>query len=534
MENTIKQFNPATGEALASVQLQSAEGIPMTVARARVAQAVWAKLSYKERAKHIMKIQRFLADNVKRAVKIISSSTGKAHQDVIATEVLTGVLSCQWYAENTAKVLQPQPLPCGTIIFRNKTNTLYYEPLGVVGIISPWNYPFSIPFGEIIMGLMAGNAVILKVASNVVHVGNFIEECMCAGQLPNGLFQHVVVSGSEVGKALLSNGIDKLFFTGSVNVGKQLMAEAAKTLTPVSLELGGNDAMVVLADASIERAVNCACWAGFQNAGQSCGGVERVFVHRSIYDEFLKQLIAKTNALRHGPDNGKFKVDIGSVTTEGQWKTIKAQVDEAVQQGARIVAQSQPVGDCSKGFFFPATVMTGCTPDMTIMRDETFGPVLPVVPFTDEEEVVGLVNGISLALTNSIFSENSANAERLAHRLQSGVVVINDHLYSHGATESPWGGWKNSGIGRTHGYLGLKEMTNVKCINRERLPSCLVPRNLWWYPYTEDTFKVMMASLVFLAPRSFCEFLRGTMRIVGGCGYMFKKWKVQSSTPDNP
>ncbi|CAD2213103.1 succinate-semialdehyde dehydrogenase (NADP+) [Angomonas deanei] len=377
------------------------------------------------------------------------------------------------------------------------------------------------------MGLMAGNGVVLKVASNVVHVGEFIDECIRAGDLPDGLFAHVNVPGATAGPAFLAAGIDKLFFTGSVPVGKQLMAEAAKTLTPVCLELGGNDPMVVLSDANIERAVNCACWAGYQNAGQSCGGVERIYVDEKIYDVFLAELAKKTRALRHGPETFKFEVDIGAITTKGQLQTITTQVEEALKKGATIVAQSQPVGDLSKGYFYPATVLAGCTPDMLIVKDETFGPVLPVIPFKTEDEAVAMANNINLALTSSVFSNSGSHARKVAARLQSGVVTINDHLYSHGMAESPWGGWKESGIGRTHGYLGLKEMANVKNINEDFLPSWMAPRNLFWHPFSKSTYEMISASIGLLAPRSVGDFFSSLCTVSKHASFMFTKWKVE-------
>lgn len=523
--------NPATGAVVGEYVQQHAEDITKAVAAAREAQAAWAKLSYNDRAKHLYKMKTFLAANADRACEVITACSGKVLQDSLATEVISGVLACDWYAKNTKKVLASQRLPSGSLFFANKHNELFYEPVGVVGIISPWNYPFSIPFGEVLMGIMAGNAVLLKVATNSTPVGCFIDEVIAAGGLPRGLFQHLIVSGAEAGPALLSAGINKLFFTGSVGVGKRLMAEAAKTLTPVSLELGGNDPMVVLKDASIERAVNCACWAGYQNAGQSCGGVERVYVDETIYPEFLAQLKAKTAALRHGPDSGNFDVDMGCMTTKGQYDTVDAQVKEAVAQGAKIEAQSRPAPGCpTEGLFYPATVLTGCTPAMQVMREETFGPILPVVPFRTEEEAIQLANDCSLALTSSVFSRDMKHAKAVAMRLQSGVVSINDHLYSHGMSEAPWGGWKESGLGRTHGYLGLKEMCNVKCLNTDSVPSGWLPRNLWWYPFSEDTFKLLRSALAFAAPSSFGNMLSSLWYVVTHSSYMFSPWKVKDKS----
>lgn len=531
MAGVTKQLNPATGEALESVPNTPVDEVPRIIAKARDAQKKWAAKSFKERAVYIRRIKAFLAANCDRAAEVISKNNGKTRQDALATEVLPCIMACEWYAANTSKVLKDQQLPCGNILFANKSNVLTYSPLGVVGIISPWNYPFSIPFGEIIMGLMAGNAIVLKVATPTTLVGAFIEECIAAGNLPDGLFAHVVVSGAEVSKAFLAAGIDKIFFTGSVNVGRQLMAAAAATLTPLSLELGGKDPMIVCEDADLERAVNCACWAGYQNAGQSCGGVERIYVHEAVKDRFLAALVAKTKALRHGPDSD-FGVDMGSITTKGQLQTIQAQVDEAVRDGAVIAAQSVPVGDCSKGFFYPATVLTNVNHKMRIMREENFGPVLPVMTFRTEDEAVALANDCTMALTSSIFSNNAKTARRIARRLESGVVTINDHLYTHGLSETPWGGWKESGLGRTHGYLGLKEMSNVRCVNDERLPASWIPRNMWWYPFSKATYDGIKSGVGFLAPAGVGSFLRDSARLVKfAVGRMFTPWKVGGREP---
>lgn len=527
-----KQFNPATGEPLSSVENTAVDVLPAIVKKAREAQRkVWGPMAFKDRAVYIKRIKSFLAAHAEEGAEIISLCNGKTRQDAMATEILSCVMACDWYAGNTHKVLKPQKLPNGNILFANKTNTLEYSPVGVVGIISPWNYPFSIPFGEVIMGLMAGNAVILKVATPTTLVGKFIEKCINAAQLPEGLFSHVVLSGAQAGPAMLAAGINKLFFTGSVGVGKKLMAEAAQTLTPLSLELGGKDPMVVLADADIERATNCACWAGYQNAGQSCGGVERIYVHKSLYPAFVALLVAKTKALRHGPAGATpGEVDMGCITTQGQLDTIRRQVEEAVAKGAKIVAQSRPTGDCSKGFFFPATVLTDVDHSMTIMREENFGPVLPVMSFETEDEAVSLANDCSMALTASVFSRSGTSAKRVASKIEAGVVSINDHLYSHGQSEAPWGGWKESGLGRTHGYLGLKEMSNVRCINNDLVPSSWIPRNMWWYPFTKESYKGICSGIGFLAPTSAMHFVKAAATLLPfAVKTMFAPWKVPGS-----
>ncbi|MEL0028063.1 MAG: aldehyde dehydrogenase family protein, partial [Perlucidibaca sp.] len=319
------------------------------------------------------------------------------------------------------------------------------------------------------------------------------------------------------------HGIDKIFFTGSVPAGKQLMAQAAETLTPLSLELGGKDPMVVLADADLERAANGAAWAGYQNAGQSCGGVERVYVHASVYAEFVALLAQKTRALRHGVPDDACSVDVGSMTTAKQRQTVERQVADAVAQGAKIVAQSRLVGS-GDGEFFPATLMTDVTHDMIIMRDETFGPVIPVMPFKDEDEAVALANDCSMALSASVWSRDLKRAKRLATRINSGVVAINDHLYTHGMANVPWGGPKESGIGRTHGPEGLMEMTRPKVVNWDWLHA---RRNIWWYPQDRGTYDAMLTAAQIAAPTSALNFLGALSRLMPKMATkMYSSWRA--------
>ncbi len=319
---TVLDTNPATGTAVAELNETDLAKLPEIMSKAREAQAIWAAKSFKERARHITMMRSYIVDRADDLARTVSESNGKTLTDALATEVLPCALACKWYANNAEKYLKEKNRPGGSILFFNKKTHMLRVPLGVVGIISPWNYPLSIPFGEIVMGLMAGNAVLLKVAAATPAVGRAIEQIIAAGELPEGLFHHIVGSGSKVATGFFENGVDKLFFTGSVPAGKTLMAQAAETLTPVSLELGGNDPMLVLEDADLERATNGAAWAGYQNAGQSCGGVERVYVVDAVYDQFVDLLAKKTRQLRHGVGCKDFDVDIGSLTTAGQLRTV--------------------------------------------------------------------------------------------------------------------------------------------------------------------------------------------------------------------
>jgi succinate-semialdehyde dehydrogenase/glutarate-semialdehyde dehydrogenase len=515
--------NPATLEEVGRVPNTDLSTLPSLFERARAAQKEWAKRSFAERRRHVEKMRDYIVEHAEELAAIVSRENGKLKLDALTTEVIPAALAADWYAKNAERSLAPKRVPMGSILFINKRNQLRRVPLGVVGIISPWNYPLSIPFGEAVMGLMAGNAVLLKVAAATITVGQAIERIALAGNLPDGLFQHIVGSGGKVSQAFFDNGINKLFFTGSVPTGRTLMAAAAKTLTPLSLELGGKDPMIVLPDADLERAANGAAWAGYQNAGQSCGGVERIYVHESVYEPFVELLAAKTRAMRHGPDHGH-DVDMGAMTTEDQLATVRRHVDEAVKAGAKIVAQSRPTDAGAKGYFYPATLVTGVDHSMELMREETFGPVLPVMKFASVDEAIRLANDSTMALTSSVWTKNVAVGKEIADRLESGVTTVNDHLYTHGQSETPWGGWKDSGVGRTHSALGLEEMTQAKLVNWDIMPA---KRNIWWYPFDKDTYDGMLAALRMNYPKSFFAWLRDATTVTKlMLRKMFSPWKT--------
>ena len=515
--------NPATLEEVGRVPNTDLADMPAIFARARAAQVDWAKRSFADRRRHVQKMRDYIVEHAEELAAIVSRENGKLRLDALTTEVIPAALAADWYAKNAEKALSPRRVPMGSTLFINKRNQLRRVPLGVVGIISPWNYPLSIPFGEVVMGLMAGNAILLKVAAATITVGEAIERIVAAGELPAGLFQHIVGSGGRVSQAFFDNGIDKLFFTGSVPTGKTLMAAAAKTLTPLSLELGGKDPMIVLPDADLERAANGAAWAGYQNAGQSCGGVERIYVHESVYEPFVELLAKKTRAMRHGPDHA-CDVDMGAMTTEDQLATVRRHVDDAVKSGAKIVAQSQLTDPAAKGYFYPATLVTGVDHSMDLMREETFGPVLPVMKFSSIEEAVRLANDSTMALTSSVWTRNLAVGKEIAARIESGVTTINDHLYTHGQSETPWGGWKDSGVGRTHSAIGLEEMTQPKLINWDIVPA---KRNIWWYPFDQQTYDGMLAALRMNYPRSLLGWFRDMANVTKlMLTKMFSPWKT--------
>jgi len=399
----------------------------------------------------------------------------------------------------------------GNILLLNKLSKIVRMPYGVVGVISPWNYPFAIPFSEVVTALLAGNAAVVKTASETQWVGRILEECFLAAELPQGIFNYVNIPGRFAGSALLKNRIDKLFFTGSLTVGKQLMAEAGESLTPLVLELGGNDAMLVCEDADLFRATSGTVWAGFQNSGQSCGGVERVYVHEKVYHSFLQLLKKKVEALRVGFDED-FKVDIGVMTTERQVSIVKNHLEDALAKGALVYARSAEPEAKGASTIFPAMVLTEVNHDMLLMQEETFGPLVGVMKVRDMDEAVALANDSHLGLTGSVWSRNRSRAETLARQIQAGVVTINDHLVSHGLAETPWGGVKKSGIGRTHGAIGFDEMTQAQVIVHDILP--FARQNIWWHPHSAKIFKGLAGAMKFLYGESISQQAKGLYHLL--------------------
>ncbi|MBN1548446.1 MAG: aldehyde dehydrogenase family protein [Syntrophaceae bacterium] len=490
---TIK--NPATGETIATRQEHTKEDLLQAVNRARTAQKAWEILPFARRGRYILAMRDYLVHHADEAADVISACTGKPPLEALATEVIPTALAAGYYAAKTRKFLKRKRLMPGNVLFASKISYIDQVPYGVIGIISPWNYPLAIPLHEVMMALMAGNAVVLKVATQSQTVGTLIDDMVKASGLPEGLFSLIHLPGNSAGQTFIASGIDKLFFTGSVDVGKQLMGEAAARLLPICLELGGNDAMIVCDDANLNRAAGGAVWAGFSNAGQSCGGVERIFVLREVHDRFIAHLAEKTAQLvgSDGEDSAGTRC---AMTTKDQWEKVQELLQDALSRGAQIAASVPFTADSTAGFFHPAVVLTNVDTSMRLMNEEIFGPVIAVMAVADEEEAVTLANRSSLGLTASVWTKSRKRAHAIASRLEVGAVTINDHLMSHGLAETPWGGFKESGIGRSHGYLGLHEMTRPRVVVDDYLPG--VQKNMWWHPYSKKVYEGLRDVLYFL------------------------------------
>jgi acyl-CoA reductase-like NAD-dependent aldehyde dehydrogenase len=501
--------NPATGELLRELDSASDVEVEAAVSRAHSAQSSWAALSIGDRVRVLRKFQRLLHENKSEIATLITQEAGKPYVEALLTEVLVVLDAARFLIENAAAFLREQPVPHGSLAMKTKTGRIVREPQGVIAIVSPWNYPLSIPAVDALAALVTGNAVVLKPSEFTSLIALKLGFLLHSAGVPKAIFQ-VIVGDGTTGAALLNSEIDKLIFTGSVPTGKRIAQAAAPRLLPVVLELGGKDPMLVLDDADIDVASSAAVWGAFVNAGQACLSVERCYVHQSLYEGVLDACVAKTSRLHVGNGMGP-QTDVGPMIHERQLRIVEAQVEEAKAQGARVLAGGSRLPGLGPNFYAP-TVLADVTHNMRIMREETFGPVLSVAPFTSDEEAIRLANESEFGLAASIWTRDSKRGEAIAHKINAGTVMVNDVITCFGISEAPHGGVKSSGIGRGHGRFGLEEMVRVKYLDTDRLPRM---KKVWWYGYGEKFTRQMEGFIDLQFARRLSARVRGAVKSAG-------------------
>ncbi|MEA2160519.1 MAG: hypothetical protein QOD66_2899 [Solirubrobacteraceae bacterium] len=492
----LESFNPATGARVGAVPITSPDDVAAVVDEVAKVQRFWAQLTLADRARYLERAGQVLIDESDEIRDLIVREQGKPRNEAFSMEILPTIDALRWIGHAGIEILSDEKIPMSQVFLKTKSSAFTYEPLGVIGVISPWNYPWSIPFGEVALALMAGNGVVLKPASLTPLLGERIARVFERAGVPEGLVR--VIHGPGTGPALIDSRVAKIFFTGSVETGRGVGEQCAKRLKGSILELGGKDPMIVLPDCNLEHAIAGALWGGFANAGQTCSGIERVYVMREVAEHFISGVVAGAQKLRVG-DPIEWDTEIGPMVTREQYEIVRELVDDAVAAGATLCCggpAESPAG-LGDGAFYAPTVLTGVTHDMRIMREEIFGPVLPIVVVDSEDEAVALANDSDFGLGASVWTSDRSKGERIAREIESGMVWINDHMFSHGACQCSWGGVKESGLGRTHSKFGLYECVNVKL--RVWEPSTV--RNAWWHPYDETLGQALRQTATILYGR---------------------------------
>jgi succinate-semialdehyde dehydrogenase/glutarate-semialdehyde dehydrogenase len=491
----LESVNPLTGERIGAVPVTTPDEVEGIVEAVAQVQRFWAQLTLADRARYLERAAQVLIDESDSVRDLIVAEQGKPRNEAFSMEVLPTIDALHWIARAGQEILADEKIPMQQLYLKTKRSAFTYEPLGVIGVISPWNYPWSIPFGEVAIALMAGNGVVLKPASLTPLLGERIARVFERAGVPEGLVR--VVHGPGTGPAVVESSVAKVFFTGSVETGRGVGEACARALKGSVLELGGKDPMIVLGDANLEHAVAGALWGGFANAGQTCSGIERVYVMREVSEHFIEGVIAGAKRLKIG-DPARWETEIGPMVSHEQFELVRELVDDAVAAGASLRCGGPIEVGLGDGAFYAPTVLTDVTHEMRIMQEEIFGPVIPIIVVDSEDEALALANDSRFGLGASVWTTDRDKGERVARELEAGMVWINDHMFSHGACQCSWGGVKESGLGRTHSKFGIYECVNIKL--RVWEPSKV--RDPWWHPYDETLGRALRqtASVLYGRP----------------------------------
>ena len=494
-EAVIAVENPATGETIGTVPALGPDDVARLAERARQAQPAWEALGFEGRGRVLLRAQKWMVDNIERVIDVVVSESGKTYEDAQLADYGYTVGALGFWAKEAQGYLADERVPSwNNPIVAGKRLVIRYAPIGLVGVIGPWNYPIANSFGDCIPALMAGNSVILKPSEVTPLSSLLMAEMMRECGLPEGVFGVATGDGST-GAALIDQ-VDCVMFTGSTKTGKAVMKAAAERLIPSYLELGGKDPMIVCADADLERAANAAAYYSMNNGGQVCISVERVYVEEPVYDQFVLKVTDKVRALRQGAPGRMGSVDVGAVTFGPQIETVDDHVRDAVQKGAKVLVggHRQP----GQGRFFAPTVLVDVDHSMKIMTEETFGPTLPIMKVADAEEALRLANDTDYGLQASVWTRDLERGEALARRVEAGVVCVNDAQVNYSALNLPMGGWKSSGLGSRHGAGGIRKYTKTQSLLVTRLAP---KRDLHMFPYKRRRTRARARLLKFLYGR---------------------------------
>ncbi len=487
-------LDPATLEPVGSVAITPPEELAEVVAEARMAQSRFAREPLESRRRLLERVAHALAEDDRAIAETVVAESGKPLAEAYVHDLIVSADSCAWLAANLEDVLAEERFRFSQLVLRHKRGAIRHDPLGVVAVVSPWNFPLALPLRHAAAAVAAGNAVVLKPSELTPHCGAWVEELFRRAGAPPGLVRVVQGPGETVGDALVQHrGIGGIVFTGSTAVGRAVAQAAAERLCPAVLELGGKDPMLVLDDADLDRAVEGAVWGSFTNCGQACAGIERIAVPPGLHDAFVERLSARAAELRIGAGSDPL-VELGPLVSEEQRARFEGLVADAVEHGSRVASGGRRPRTSLPGWFHEPTVLVGEPRDARLRTEELFGPAVVVVEKDNDEAMIRWANDSPYGLGASVWSQDAPRAREIAARLDAGMTWVNDHAYSFGAAQTPWGGRRASGLGTTTSRHGLYALTRPAFSDDDR--GRLTPG--WWFPYSErsvDGFRGVLGGL---------------------------------------
>lgn len=515
--------SPATLEPLGDACLASSEQCRDAVRAAKDAFPLWRNLPHREKEKIFIRAKKILLSRSREVVRLVTLEKGSPLAESMAVDVMGSLAVLDYYSRFLEKSLEPRKTKSQVPFFAHKKNTFHYQPLGVTLIISPWNFPFLIPIYDVVSALTAGNTVILRPSTSTPFCALMIGEILIEAGLPPGVLNIVNCRAAQAEEMITNPDVQTVMFTGSVAIGKRIMELASRNLTNTVLELGGKDPMIVLKDADLDRASQGAVWAAFMNSGQSCASIERVYVAKDIEEAFTARVLELTKRIKVG-NPLEPGVDMGPMTVLSQLELVEEHIQDARQKGARVLFGGERIKDLP-GYFIRPAVLTHVDHTMKIMTEETFGPVIPVMSFSDVKEALALANDCHYGLTASVWTRDKKMAAALADRLEVGTVTVNDHMFSFTEPTAIWGGPKQTGMGRSHGRYGHLQLMNIKYVSQDFQKK---KAQLWWFPYTTPKPEIMEKATVLIHHERKREKIKAALGLLRSWPYVRSTTSVRS------
>lgn len=504
----LRSINPGSEEVLADVPALDIPGIDQVIATARSSWPSWKSRSIKERQKLLAALQYLLEDRKQQIAELIAMEQGKPVAEALAAEIVPSLAILKYLHRNAHKILRSERVNHEMILFAHKQSYFRWEPYGVTAVISPWNFPFSVPLPQIAAALVTGNTVVFKPSPQAILVAQALVSLFQDAGFPGEVVQLAPVADADAPYFASHPGIDKILFTGSTAVGKKVMAQAAETVKSVVLELGGKDAAIVAADADIRRAAKGIVWGALFGSGQVCASVERVYVERAVAVQFIKACLDEIAEIKVG-DPLDTDTDLGPLSNSEQLEKVLLHIEDAVAKGARLLYGGKRLD--RPGYFLLPALLVDVDHTMAVMREETFGPVLPIMVVDDVETAIRMANDSIYGLTAFGWTRSRRIAGRLMEELQAGTVMINDATSTWGEPLAPWTGLKQSGLGHTRSPYGLLEMVQLKYVSYDAGRN---RSNLWWFPYGATAMEIMTQAAGLLFARRVSERLRALLKLL--------------------